>query len=343
MKTTKKHSTLFLSFVLVISFFPVIISAQVNEKSVQLPENIEKDIQSLNNLITEFDNESVSMNRDIETLVTDFHTQLTELKDGNLNEIQKKRTAERAANLRAQIQKKQYDYLSNVNSISAEIIHLTDRLQNTDLSIEELENTNSVLINEFSEKLAKIEGRMRRGSVLALFGGLETEIEEDVDQLTLQYISVMEQGNKQIDYAVKRTEFLKNKIDDFGGSIRENTSFLGKQAEMMEITSGMLLERVKFSVENEKIVLELLQPMESLEELAVQLSGLTGDFNLMEQMVIKSLDPEHSLQNPIIDDIRFGESGMNDFDLNRSYKSGRSKMDMKKIHEENIYKGKNNK
>lgn len=317
------------------------VYAQNREQSVQLPENIEYDIESLNRLLSELDDESISMNREIESKVSDFQNHLNQLNNSDFSEIEQKRIAEKAANIRAQVQQGQYDYLNKVNSISSEIISHTDRLQNTDVSIKELENSNKDLLQKFEEKLTAVEGRMRRGSVLALFADLPADIDADVDQLTMHYQSILDQGNRQIDFANNRTEFFKSKIEDFGGSIRENTYFLGRQAELMNITSDILLQRIKFSVENEKIVLDLLKPMGSLEELTAQLSELTGDFNIMDQQMIQLLDPEHPMQSQVIDDIRFGQFNSNTFDTRRRSDANRTS-DMQNIHENNVYNIENN-
>lgn len=337
MKSTLFTIIIILGIPIISGFATDEVYAQSREQSVQLPENIEYDIQSLNKLLSELDKESISMNQTIDSKVSEFHDYLNQLKSGELSEIEQKRVAEKAANIRARVQEDQYNYLNKVNSISSEIISLTDRLQNTDVSIEELENTNKELLKKFEEKLTAVEGRMRRGSVLALFADLPEDINADVDQLTMHYQSILEQGNRQIDFANNRTEFFKDKIEDFGGSIRENTYFLGRQAELMNITSDILLQRIKFSVENEKIVLDLLKPMESLEELTVQLSDLTGNFNIMDQQMIQLLDPAHSMQSTIIDEIRFGQYNSNNFDTRSRSQSNRSNSDMRKIHENNVY------
>lgn len=324
---------------------PDLVTAQIREQSVQLPDQIEQDIRSLNHLIMEFDNESITVNQTVEKLVSDFQEQITLLKSNNLSSLEQQRVAEKAANIRAQIQKLQFDYLSKVNTISGKILGFTDRLENTDLSIHELESVRDDFVQDLSERLFMIEARMIRGSILAEYGNISEDISANIDELAFQYNSTWEMGNQQLEYAKMRTEKMIGYVENFGYSIRDHTSYIGSQAELMKVNSGMLLERVRFNAQSEIIAREIFKPIETLEELSIQLKDLTGNFNFMEQPIIETLSPESPINegSTIIDEVLFGRkfesmSGIN----NQSSTRSRSNADIREIHARNLSRIRNN-
>lgn len=218
--------------------------AQLIDLSVQIPNAIQEEIVELNSLISEFETESMTLNQALENLVEEYKHHLKQVNNNKLKNIEEQRIAERAANIRAQIQQIQLEFLTQINAITDEIITVTDRIQKIELNTEELESVSSIT-KEYSQRLLMIDAKIRRGSLLALYANHSENISTSMDQLTAQYDSLLEMSNQQVEDAQLMTEKLINYIYIFESSIQDQMSFLERQAESINKTSDMILERIK--------------------------------------------------------------------------------------------------
>ena len=306
MKTKIVSLFILLGITIVTGFKADAVYAQNGERSVQLPQEIERDIVSLNQLIQKLEQDATDYERNIEDLVAKNHELYTQFRSGNMSNIERRRLAEQIANNRAQLNLHNYNYLSEVVAITDQIEVLSNRLERVDININHIEERTRETLNKFNETMTLVEGKIRRGAIIDRYGRLNIDASGNQRELLSQYSVIVNNADHQAELVKKQAENAIHQIENFGETIRGNTTFLSRQAENIGLISRLMLDRLSLSAMIEGEIVGLQSTFDSFHELLNELENMTNGFDTISSTVLASLNGEQPWDDIEIDNCRLG-------------------------------------
>ena len=306
MKTKILSIIVLLGLSFLASLTPDAVYAQVRERSVQLPQEIERDIVSLNQLIQKLEKDATDYERNIEDLVAENHELYIEFRSGSMSNIERKRLAEQIANNRAKLNLHNYNYLSEVVAITDQIEVLSNRLERVDININHIEERTRETLTKFNETMVRVEGKLRRGAIIDRYGRLDVNARGNQRELLSQYRIIVDNADQQSELVKKQSENAIHQIENFGETIRGNTTFLSRQAENIGEISRMMLDRLSLTAMIEGEMGGLQSTFDSFHELLGELENMTNGFDTISNRVITMLDGNQPWDDIDIDNCRLG-------------------------------------
>lgn len=313
MKTKIVSIIVLLGLSFLVNLMPDGVYAQVRERSVQLPQEIERDIVSLNQLIQKLERDATDYERKIEDLVAKNHELYLEFRSGNRSGIERRHLAEQIANNRAQLNLHNYNYLSEVVAITDQIEVLSNRLERVDININHIEERTRETLNKFNETMTLVEGKIRRGAIIERYGRLDVSSSGNQREILSQYSVIVETADRQGEIVQQQAKNAITQIENFGETIRGNTTFLSRQAENIGLISRLLLERLSLTAMIEGEMIGLQSTFDSFHELLGELENMTNGFDIISNDMFTSLGEGHPWDSdPDIDLCRLGPCSDND-------------------------------
>ncbi len=343
MKTKILSIILLLGLSFLASLTPDAVYAQVRERSVQLPQEIERDIVSLNQLIQKLEKDATDYERKIEDLVAKNHELYIEFRSGSMTGIERRRLAEQIANNRAQLNLHNYNYLSEVVTITDQIEVLSNRLESVDINISHIEDRTRETLNKFNETMTLVEGKIRRGAIIDRYGRLDVDAAGNQRELLSQYSVIVDTADRQGEIVQQLAKNATAQIENFGETIRGNTTFLSRQAENIGLISRLLLKRLSLTAMIEGEMVGLQSTFDSFHELLGELENMTNGFDIISNDMFILLGEGHPWDSDSdIDLCRLGHCNDSESVQFRSERNHTNKLDDDAIYRMIYGKNRNN-